>query len=100
MLRSMNALTFALMFALCFCGIVDAGCPEGDVRADCEVNWQDVADLASRWLDSGCSAPGCRAELDGAAGVDMGDFAVLARNWGAKGSYLSLIHISEPTRPY
>jgi hypothetical protein len=37
--------------------------------------------LAWQWLDPVCLAPGCSADLDGVYGVNMADFALLARNW-------------------
>ncbi|MBL7152534.1 MAG: hypothetical protein ISS79_02365, partial [Phycisphaerae bacterium] len=79
MLRPKNGLLCVLALIFSLTCSVDAGCPEGDVRRDCEVNYLDLRDLAAEWLNSDCSAlAGCRADVDGIAGVDMGDFARLA----------------------
>ncbi|MHC4742205.1 MAG: hypothetical protein ACYS8Z_09850, partial [Planctomycetota bacterium] len=68
---------------------VYADCPVGDVHqdVDCQVNWLDIKDFAEQWLNAGCTAPDCRADLDGVPGVTMGDYAVLADNWMAEGTH-------------
>ncbi|MHC4743071.1 MAG: lamin tail domain-containing protein, partial [Planctomycetota bacterium] len=73
---------------------VEGSCPIGDVHldGDCEVNWLDLQDFAEQWLNEACSRPGCRADLHGAAGVNGGDFAVLAAHWGEKGQITLVIN--------
>ena len=51
-------------------------CPPGDLDFDCIVNWADVKILTGQWL-----LPSGSADLNGKNGVEMGDFAWLARNW-------------------
>ena len=51
--------------------------PVGDVNEDKRVNVQDLLVLARYWLDEACSSPDCAADLDGVAGVDGIDFAML-----------------------
>ena len=93
MLRPKNVLLCALALIFSLTCSVDAGCPDGDVRWDCEVNYLDLRDLAAEWLNSDCSAlAGCRADVDGIAGVDMGDFARLAENWLESGSFTLVIN--------
>ena len=93
MLRPKNVLLCALALIFSLTCSVDAGCPDGDVRWDCEVNYLDLRDLAAEWLNSDCSAlAGCRADVDGIAGVDMGDFARLAENWLANGTFTLVIN--------
>jgi len=84
----------AIALILLFTSSVDAGCPAGDVHqdADCEVNWLDMRDFAEQWLNAACSAPACRADLDGLPGVTMKDYALLAENWLEKGSITLLIN--------
>ena len=94
MLRPKIALTCAIALILSFAYSLDADCPVGDVHldADCEVNWLDLRDFAEKWLDAGCSAPDCRADLDGVPGVNMTDFARLAENWKMKGTVSLVIN--------
>ncbi|MBN2136819.1 MAG: lamin tail domain-containing protein, partial [Sedimentisphaerales bacterium] len=92
MLGSKHALFCALALVLLLACFVKAACPVGDVCFDCEVDYLDVRDLAARWLDPACSAPECRADLDGVAGVDMRDFAKLADNWLVEGTYPLVIN--------
>src|SRR3990170_8561778 len=87
MLRPRSFLLCAILLPILLTYPADAGCPVGDVHqdADCQVNWLDLRDFAEKWLDGGCSAPGCRADLNGIPGVTMKDFALLADNWMAEG---------------
>ncbi|MFZ0035145.1 MAG: lamin tail domain-containing protein [Sedimentisphaerales bacterium] len=55
--------------------------PEGDLNKDYKVDFIDIHILANYWLDANCAAPDCQADLDGIPGVNMSDFALLARNW-------------------
>ena len=54
----------------------------GDLDGNNSVNIQDLRILAWEWLDPDCLISGCKAELDDIDGVNMGDFALLANNWG------------------
>ena len=56
--------------------VLESICPIGDLNGDCIVNSQDVDTLAGQWLLSSGSA-----DLNGKNGVEMVDFAWLARNW-------------------
>ncbi|GAG09695.1 unnamed protein product, partial [marine sediment metagenome] len=51
------------------------------MSGNCKVGWEDLEIFAGQWLNEGCSAPDCEADLDGVPGVDMSDFSVLADNW-------------------
>ncbi|MGB2806995.1 MAG: lamin tail domain-containing protein, partial [Sedimentisphaerales bacterium] len=53
----------------------------GDLNKDYKVNFNDLRTFSWQWLDPGCLAPGCIADLDGVDGVNMADFALLAKNW-------------------
>jgi len=53
----------------------------GDLNEDYVVDWEDLRIFAWQWLNPSCLMPGCIADLDGAYGVNMGDFALLANNW-------------------
>ena len=55
--------------------------PVGDLNKDSAVNIQDLVLFAGYWLDPACTSPECAADLDGVAGVDGVDFAMLAENW-------------------
>ncbi|MHC4745344.1 MAG: lamin tail domain-containing protein, partial [Planctomycetota bacterium] len=83
---------FALTAFLAFSAYAD--CPVGDVHedADCQVNWLDLQDFARQWLNAGCSAPACRADLDGIPGVNMKDYALLAGNWMKDGKITLVIN--------
>ena len=54
----------------------------GDLSGNGVVGFEDLKILTDYWLDAGCSAPGCVADLDGIAGVNMSDYAFLAADWG------------------
>jgi len=53
----------------------------GDLDGNYKVDFRDLRAFAWQWLDPACLAPGCIADLDGVDGVNMGDFALLAKNW-------------------
>ncbi|MHC4111478.1 MAG: lamin tail domain-containing protein, partial [Planctomycetota bacterium] len=53
----------------------------GDLNVDHVVDFKDVQAFAWQWLAPGCLDPGCKADLDGVDGVNMADFALLAKNW-------------------
>ena len=81
MVSSVKTITFALVMAVSFAGHVAADCPAGDLNWDCKVNGTDLQVLTSRWLDPNCLSPGCEADTDGIAGVNMSDFGLLAESW-------------------
>jgi len=67
---------------------VGLSCPIGDLDGSCKVDWQDVLCFCEQWLDpAGCSGIDC-ADFIGDDGVDMADFALLAKNWLKAGDYL------------
>ena len=75
---------------LLIAGVVGAVCPVGDLSRDCKVDFDDIRLYAEQWLDeSGCFDPDCVepncADIDGADGVNMFDFAILTRNWRRAG---------------
>jgi len=76
----LRALT--LMLTISLAGSVLAVCPLGDLDENCIVDWEDLRIFARQWLDplGSCSDPNC-ADLDGFNGVNMSDFALLAKNW-------------------
>jgi len=82
MLGRIRALLLAFVLILSLGYSAGAACPAGDVHEDCEINALDLQDLAARWLDAGCIAPDCKADLGGGPGVNSVDFALLAANWG------------------
>ncbi|MHC4159859.1 MAG: lamin tail domain-containing protein, partial [Planctomycetota bacterium] len=53
----------------------------GDLNDDLVVDSKDLQAFAWQWLSPGCTTPGCTADLDGVDGVNMADFALLAKNW-------------------
>ena len=53
----------------------------GDLYADYTVDFKDLKIFAWQWLDPDCLVSGCIADLDGVDGVNMADFALLAKNW-------------------
>lgn len=94
MLRPNFVLSCAIALVFCFACVVEGSCPVGDIHldSDCEVNWLDLRDFAEQWLNGSCSAPGCRSDLHGGAGVNGGDFSVLAAHWGEKGEITLVIN--------
>jgi len=61
--------------------VVGSECPKGDLSGDCEIDFDDVWILAQHWLDPS----GSQGDIIGSDGVNMGDFAALAENWGKSG---------------
>ena len=53
----------------------------GDLDSNYRVDSKDLRLFAWQWLDLDCLEPGCTADLDNADGVNMADFALLAKNW-------------------
>jgi len=54
--------------------------PRGDLNEDYPVNSQDLRIFAAHWLDPNCTGSSCQANIDGIAGVNMADFAIIAEN--------------------
>jgi hypothetical protein len=71
-----------LLFVISLIGSAYAAPVQGDLSANGIVGLEDLKLLCDYWLDAGCVAPGCEADLGGAAGVNMDDFELLARNFG------------------
>ncbi|MHC4284042.1 MAG: CotH kinase family protein [Planctomycetota bacterium] len=63
----------------------------GDVNGDYRVDANDLKILTDHWLDPGCLAPSCEADLDGVPGVSMSDVALLAGDWGRDHSQITLV---------
>jgi len=57
-------------------------CPKGDLSGDCAIGFDDVWTLAQHWLNPA----GSQGDIIGSDGVNMGDFAALAENWGKSGA--------------
>ena len=53
----------------------------GDLNADYTVDFEDLRTFVWQWLDPDCLVFDCTADLDGVDGVNMADFALLAKNW-------------------
>jgi CotH protein/lamin tail-like protein/parallel beta helix pectate lyase-like protein len=63
-------------------------CPLGDLNGDCQVNLVDVQILTGYWLDPGCMAPGCEADLAAGGGVDLIDYVWMAANHDKTGVHV------------
>ena len=59
--------------------------PKGDLNENYVVDYADLQLFAQEWLDAGCSAPNCSADLNGLPGVNLNDFAILSANWLVRG---------------
>ncbi|HUS73088.1 MAG TPA: lamin tail domain-containing protein, partial [Sedimentisphaerales bacterium] len=86
MLRYTRISLLTLLLIVSFVGSAGAQhCPIfnsiGDLSGNCKVGWEDLQIFAGHWLNTGCSAPACEADLDGVPGVNMSDFGVLADRW-------------------
>ncbi len=77
-----KVLLLTLLFVISLTGSSYAAPVIGDLSANGIVGLEDLKLLCDYWLDAGCVAPGCEADLGGAAGVNMDDFELLARNFG------------------
>jgi hypothetical protein len=82
MFDSSKVLLLTLLFVISLSGSTSAAPVQGDLSANGIVGLEDLKLLCDYWLDAGCVAPGCEADLGGAAGVNMDDFELLARNFG------------------
>ncbi|MHC4110598.1 MAG: lamin tail domain-containing protein, partial [Planctomycetota bacterium] len=53
----------------------------GDLDGNYRVDSKDLRAFARQWLNQICLVSVCKADLDGVDGVNMADFALLAKNW-------------------
>ncbi len=60
----------------------------GDLNADHVVDFEDLRAFAWQWLNPACLDFDCTADLDGVDGVNMADFALLAKNWQLSESHI------------
>jgi hypothetical protein len=58
------------------------GSANGDLSGNGVIDLADLIIFADYWLDEGCIAPVCEADIDEAGNVTMTDFAQLAAKWG------------------
>ncbi|MHC4742812.1 MAG: lamin tail domain-containing protein [Planctomycetota bacterium] len=89
---SVKTAVFCLALTVVWTISAKADCPVGNLDNGCEVDWVDVQILAENWLES--SHPGNEADLDGADGVNMADFAMLAGSWCAAGQGAGSLHVT------
>ena len=63
--------------------MVNTNPSSGDFQPDGDVDFNDLAVIASHWLDSDCCDPGwCGgADIDQSSGVELVDYARFADNW-------------------
>jgi hypothetical protein len=60
----------------------------GDMNKDFKVDLIDLRILARQWLEPVCLVPRCIADLDGYNGVNMADYALMAKSWLMEESHL------------
>jgi len=73
--------------------------PLGDLDEGRDVDFADLSLLCAGWLDPACQVPGCEADLNGRDGVNLVDFALLARDWGGTPiitEFMASNHAREP----
>jgi len=74
-----------ILVGLLTCCAGAALCPQGDLDGDCKVSLGDIAVFAAQWLsEGGCSDSAC-PDFDHINGINLADFALLARNWRQTG---------------
>ncbi|MHC4739934.1 MAG: chitobiase/beta-hexosaminidase C-terminal domain-containing protein, partial [Planctomycetota bacterium] len=66
-----------------------AECPPGDFDGSCKVDMEDLRIFSEQWLDE----ESIQADIDDLAGINFGDYAVLAENWLQKGTHLLINEI-------
>lgn len=83
-----NTIALVALFVLIFALAPIANGALGDFDDDSDVDYLDLANLASNWLNSPCGDPDwCGvADLDLNQRVDFNDFVILAANWGPSNS--------------
>ncbi|HUT29501.1 MAG TPA: lamin tail domain-containing protein, partial [Sedimentisphaerales bacterium] len=84
--RNWRTLLLVLLFVGQFARPVNSRlCPSGDLDGNCVVDSNDLKLFSTQWLDSGgCLFSNC-ADFDGANGVNLSDYSVLANNWRKAG---------------
>jgi len=55
--------------------------PEGDLNADCVVDYRDLELLAEQWLSLGTGDAVSASDIDGDSRVNLVDFSLLANSW-------------------
>ncbi|MHC4743428.1 MAG: lamin tail domain-containing protein, partial [Planctomycetota bacterium] len=78
MRKSISLYPLISVLILCLSGSVGATCLDGDLSGNCRVDFEDVLSLAAQWL----GPAGSDADIVGSDGVNLGDFAAQAKNWG------------------
>ncbi|MDH4241834.1 MAG: lamin tail domain-containing protein, partial [Phycisphaerae bacterium] len=82
MLRSVKTLLLSLVLVAALARTTGVQAQiVGDLNADHVVDSKDVQAFAWQWLAPYCLTLDCIADLNGANGVNMADFALLAKNW-------------------
>jgi len=79
---SINIPVLALAITIFLGSSASANCPAGDLTGDCEVDLEDLQVFSMQWL----APPGSSGDLDGANGTNLVDFALLAEDWGIRGT--------------
>ena len=75
-------LFLAHVLSIYLIGSVHAGCPAGDLNGDCRVDFLDLQIFTEQWLEpSEAGVEMNYADLDGADGVNMSDFALFVQSW-------------------
>ena len=64
-----------------------ATCPPGDIDGDCKVDLDDLMIMAQQWLWADCIGEEC-ADINGAGGVNLADFAIISEHWLEEGTTL------------
>ncbi|MHC4655539.1 MAG: lamin tail domain-containing protein, partial [Planctomycetota bacterium] len=78
----MKTLLISLVFIAFLAGsIVARPYLEGDLDGNYRVDFKDLRMFGWQWLDPDCLTFDCIADIDNADGVNMADFALLAKNW-------------------
>jgi len=81
MVKSVRFSFLAIALSAFLAGSGWAACPDGDLDGNCRVDFNDVKLFAEHWL----AGAGSIADIVGSDGVNWGDFAIIAMNWGAVG---------------
>jgi hypothetical protein len=70
-----------LLAVILLMGPIAFASTSGDFSGNGVIDTADLIIFAENWLDAGCIAPGCEADIDEAGNVTMTDFAMLAARW-------------------
>ena len=90
MLKLVRVLLSVVVVCASLVGSVWAACPEGDLDGNCQVDFDDVTFLADRWLEGA----GSSADIVGSDGVNFGDFAIVALNFGQGGGSTGSVRVT------